>query len=381
MGVELTVNPDRLIWAITRSGKDTESLAESLPHIHEWLSGARRPTMAQLRLLAQKTSTPLGFFFLMEPPKNEDLPIPYYRTMVVGSPVKPSLDLMDTLKSMRLRQQWMREFLTSEGAEPIGFVGRARRDMPISAIVEILRDALGLTVDWAAKEPNWESSLHKLVIAAERAGILVVVNGIVGFNSHRPLDPEEFRGFALVDNYAPLIFINGKDSKAAQMFTIAHELAHIVLQQSAIFDLRNMQASEEPTEQLCNQVAAEFLVPSERLRKHFNVTIPLHILARRFKVSELVIARRALDLGLIKRDQFFEFYKAYRSRESVGRKESGGNFLSTARYRIGLPFSHAIIQAVREGTTLYSEAYHLTGLKGETFEKYAKFVANLGKDG
>jgi len=300
--------------------------------------------------------------------------------MVVKSPLRPSLDLIDTLKSMRLRQQWMREFLTSEGAEPISFVGRARRDMPISDIVEILRDALGLTVDWAADVPNWESSLHKLVTAAEQAGILVVVNGIVGFNSHRPLDPEEFRGFALVDNYAPLIFINGKDSKAAQMFTIAHELAHIVLQQSAIFDLRNMQASEEPTEQLCNQVAAEFLVPSERLRKYFNVTVPFHILARRFKVSELVIARRALDLGLIKRVQFFEFYKAYRGREIAGRKESGGNFLSTARYRIGLPFSRAIIQAVREGTTLYSEAYRLTGLKGETFEKYAEFVSNLGKD-
>jgi Zn-dependent peptidase ImmA (M78 family) len=332
-------------------------------------------------MLAQKTYTPLGFFFLTEPPTNDDLPIPYYRTMIAGNPLKPSIDLIDTLNNMRLRQQWMREFLTSEGVEPIGFVGRARRDMPILDIVKILRDALGLAVDWATEEQSWESALHKLVTSAERAGILVVVNGIVGFNSHRPLDPEEFRGFALVDNYAPLIFVNGKDAKAAQMFTIAHELAHVVLRQSAIFDLRNMQASEDPVEQLCNQVAAEFLVPSERLQRYFNVAMPIQVLSRHFKVSELVIARRTLDLGLIKRPQFFEFYEAYRSRESLGRKESGGNFHSTARYRIGLPFSHAIVQAVREGTTLYSEAYRLTGLRGETFEKYAKFIADVGKDG
>jgi hypothetical protein len=195
--------------------------------------------LAQLRLLARKTYTPLGFFFLTEPPTNGALPIPYFRTVVANHPIKHSIDLVDTVNNMRLRQEWMHEFLTAEGNPPIPFVGRARPDMPVSDVVEILRDALRFGVDWAAEERNWEAALHKLVATAERAGILVVVNGVVGFNSHRPLDPAEFRGFALVDNYAPLIFVNGKDAKAAQMFTIAHELAHVVLRQSAIFDLRD----------------------------------------------------------------------------------------------------------------------------------------------
>ncbi len=150
-------------------------------------------------------------------------------------------------------------------------------------------------------------------------GILVFVNGIVGNNTHLKLDVDEFRGFVLIDNFAPLVFVNGADAKSAQMFTLAHELAHVFVGSSAAFDLRNLESANEPTEQLCNQIAAEILVPENDAR-YISSNISkkeqiFQILARHFKVSELVAARRALDLNLISKPQFFDFYEAYLKRE------------------------------------------------------------------
>jgi Zn-dependent peptidase ImmA (M78 family) len=115
----------------------------------------------------------------------------------------------------------------------------------------------------------------------------------------------EFRGFVLVDEYAPLVFINGADGKAAQMFTLAHELAHVWFGRSAAFDLRDLQPANERTELACNSVAAEFLVPKTELQRSWPTLQqdpePFQAIARQFKVSALVGARRALDLQLISR--------------------------------------------------------------------------------
>lgn len=133
----------------------------------------------------------------------------------------------------------------------------------------------------------------------EGLGFLVMVNGVVGSNTHRKLDPREFRGFALADRMAPLIFINGADTKAAQIFTLAHELAHLWLGEAALDDVDLTSASEEGTERWCNQVAAEVLVPISAIVAEMtaedSVTTQIDRLARRFKVSTLVALRRLYD--------------------------------------------------------------------------------------
>ncbi len=98
---------------------------------------------------------------------------------------------------------------------------------------------------------------------------------------------------------------------------------------------------------------------------------PYQSVARQFKVSSLVAARRVRDLGLIDQIAFFKFYDEYTDREwhsSQQTQASGGNFWNTQKWRIGTHFGTAIFRAVKEGRLLYREAYKLTGLKGETFE-------------
>jgi Zn-dependent peptidase ImmA (M78 family) len=218
----------------------------------------------------------------------------------------------------------------------------------------------------------------------ENAGIIVVVNGIVGNNTHRKLDTEEFRGFVMMDDIAPLVFVNGADGKAAQMFTLAHELAHVFFGSSAAFDLREMFPASDPMEQACNRVAAEFLVPEQQIRQIWpsirSNSERFQLLAREFKISALVAARRALDLGLIVKKEFLTFYNDYLNderRKSIKRSD-GGDFYATQNLRIGRRFASAVVRAAKEGNLLYSEAYRLTGLYGKTFDRYA---ASLGMGG
>jgi Zn-dependent peptidase ImmA (M78 family) len=206
-----------------------------------------------------------------------------------------------------------------------------------------------------------------------------VVNGIVGNNTRRKLDRNEFQGFVLADEYAPLIFINGADFKAAQMFTLAHELAHLWLGRGGVVSFEEMQPVNNEVELFCNRAAAEFLVPAAELRGVWReaqeADEPFQFLARHFKVSPIVAARRALDLQLMSRQEFFEFYREYQEDERRQRRtSSGGDFYATQGTRIGERFASAVMRAVKEGRLLYRDAYRLTGLHGKTFDRYADYL-------
>jgi Zn-dependent peptidase ImmA (M78 family) len=106
---------------------------------------------------------------------------------------------------------------------------------------------------------------------------------------------------------------------------------------------------------------------------------PYRAIARRFKVSALVAARRLLDLDLINREAFFAFYRAYQDDEGrhKQRDKSGGSFWNNQSVRIGRRFGGAVVRAVSEGRLLYREAYALTGLKGKTFDRFVTQVSAL----
>ena len=183
----------------------------------------------------------------------------------------------------------------------------------------------------------------------------------------------EFQGFALVDEYAPLIFVNSADFVSAQMFTLCHELAHVFIGAAGVSRFEALQPSDHAIEQFCNRTAAEFLVPGDDLRRFWRDVgrrnDAYDAVARHFKVSQLVAARRAQDIELITRNEFLEFYERYLEDEHRRDRPSGGNFWNTQNTRIGRRFEEAVVRAVREDRLLYREAYALTGLKGETFEQ------------
>ncbi|WP_445399609.1 helix-turn-helix domain-containing protein [Zobellella sp. An-6] len=375
----VAVNPELVQWARKRAHLAIEDLAGRFPKLVYWERGEVLPTFKQLEDFAKATHVPFGYLFLPEPPQIP-MPISDFRTLgnqYVGS-VSP--DLLDTIYAMQRRQAWLRETRLECEAEHLAFVGSARLTDDPAAIGREMRRLLGLENGWAANVRTWQEAVSALRNSIESLGVMAVINGVVGNNTHRKLNVEEFRGFALSDDHAPLIFVNGADAKSAQMFTLAHELAHIWLGSagSGLSGFPGIFPDGGEVEAFCDRAAAEFLVPEAELRARWpevqRDAAPFETLARRFKVSPIVIGRRAMDLQLVDRQHFFDFYEAYTQQERRQKQVSsgGGDFYNNQNTRVGSMFAVHVIRAAREGRIGFKEAYELTGLNGGAFQEYAQ---------
>ncbi len=372
------IKPELLRWACERSRIDKTELDVRFPQLRAWVQGEKQPTFRQLEIFARTTHTPIGFLFLPEAPE-EKLPLRDFRT-TAGESSRPSADLLDTVYAMQRRQQWLRQERIDSDAGTVDVVGSARLiDDPV-AIGQEMRRMLGFENGWASRVSSWESAVSELRQAIERIGITVVINGVVGNNTSRKLDVREFRGFAVIDAHAPLIFVNGADSKSAQMFTLAHELAHVWLgsEGEGVSGFDGIFPGSGRIETFCDQAAAEFLVPAREMKEKWKevrgASDPFVQAARFFKVSPVVAGRRAMDLRLVNRETFFQFYRDYTGQQQQREKGAGGggDFYNNQNTRIGKPFALSVIHAALEGRLSFKEAYALTDLHGGAFQEYAR---------
>jgi len=377
----VSIKPEMLHWASERAGYELEGLTSRFPKLPEWISGDTKPTLKQLEKFAKAIYVPIGFLFLNEPP-SEVVPIPDFRTFdgqVVG---RPSPNLLDTIYTCQERQSWYREFAQMTRQNAREFIGSANMDMPAEAVADQIRQTIGFDLEARALCNTWEEALREFIKQADKSGILIMVSGIVHSNTRRKLDPNEFRGFALSDSLAPLVFINGADTKSAQMFTLAHELAHLWLNSSGLSNASVMPLRGFRREEVwCNAVAAELLVPLIALRPALitdeSVEAAKRRLSRRFKVSTLVILRRLLDVHWFDRNTFEQAWNAELAhlREIANRMGGGGNFYRSTVSRVSKRFTQAIVTNTLEGQTLYRDAFRMLGVKkNETFNQLGREV-------
>lgn len=374
----VAIQPEMFRWARDRARLDNLALLARFPRLEAWEAGEVQPTLRQLEDYARATHAPVGYFFLPEPPA-EPLPIPDFRTVADRAIARPSPNLLDMVYACQQRQDWYRDHAQVTGQSPLPFVGCLTLATPPVEAAAQLRQVLGFSVEARRACATWTEALRTFIEQADGIGVMVMVSGVVLNNNTRPLDPQEFRGFALSDALAPLVFINGADSKAAQMFTLAHELAHLWLGQTALSDVSAEAVPNNATEGWCNQVAAELLVPMEAFRAELMGDEPiadtLKRLARHFKVSSLVILRRLLDAGRIERAAFFAAYRVElaRLREIEARGTGGGDFYRTTAARVSKRFARALVESTLEGRTLFRDAFHMLGIaKTSTFNEFGR---------
>jgi Zn-dependent peptidase ImmA (M78 family)/transcriptional regulator with XRE-family HTH domain len=366
-------NKEILLWGIERAGFRLDEFLARESRVEEWLYGNKYPTVKQLETIANTLHFPFGYLFFDNPPQ-ETIDFPFFRTMADGAREvrNVSLNVYQTIQIVESRQEWLRDYFVENGNEPLEFVGRYNtKNNPLEVAADIRR-TLNLDELWANGCNTLEDALNYLTEVVEEAGIIVSFNGVVGNSTKRPIPVDECRGFVLVDDIVPFMFINNSDSKAAQVFTIAHELAHVWIGHSAGFDFRNLNPANDEKELFCDRVAAEFLVPAELFKSQWAKSHDFQKLNRFFKVSPIVMRRRALDLGFISKHDFFSFYNEYSAKQYHKQKESGGDFYLTTRKRISPTFAAHINNGVKSGRLLYKDAYRLTGMHGETFSKFFK---------
>ncbi|MCH9036091.1 MAG: ImmA/IrrE family metallo-endopeptidase, partial [Chloroflexi bacterium] len=302
----------------------------------------------------------------------------------------PSPAFLEVLYDALRKQEWYREHLESEEAPPLHFVGRFPISAETTTIATDIKNVLSIDDDLRNRVTSWGQFLTEFVRKAESIGVLVLRSGIVGSNTHRPLDVDEFRGFAISDNLAPLVFINSKDAKVAQIFTLAHELAHLWIGQSGI---SNLNYSKRPSQQenqidrLCDSVAAEVLVPVNDFITRWNdsntIDINVNILVRRYRVSALVILRRAWEYEKIEEEAYqTKLAELLRVRRSTGDESGGGNFYTNVIARNSGLFLTTLITATAEGRVPAKEAASLLNIaKLATLRKIESFVLESSVSG
>lgn len=382
------VKPELFRWARERSGETVATLAAKVHAKYpDWESGKAKPTLKQLEKVAARTRTGLGYFFLERPPEDK-VPIPDFRTGGGRQVARPSVDLLDTIYLCQLRQDWYRDHALSNGMQALPFVGSATLSDDAVQVGKKIRRKLGLGMRRGKSRRAWEHALGDLAKKAEGIGVMVMVSGIVNYNTRRKLEQNEFKGFALVDDLAPLVFVNGADCKAAQMFTLAHELANIWLGKSALSSpgMDNDSYKKGRREEIwCNKVAAEVLMPLQELSLDLpnkklspNDDLPgiIEGIARKHMVSYLVVLRRLCDVGFLSQAQFTtEYGRAMEQFKSVSSNESQVRFFNiTSRLRkTGRLFAKALVDDTVAGHTLYRDAFYLLGTFNiNTFHKIAE---------
>ncbi|HCX86672.1 MAG TPA: peptidase [Gammaproteobacteria bacterium] len=370
------INTDMLTWARERSGISVPDFARrcgiSEERLREWESGERKLTFNQAMRFAEKAHVPFGYLFLAKPPE-EVLPIPDLRTLEGQGVQRPSAELLDLVKLMMQRQEWYREYLQQHFAEANPYVGRASYSDSVESIVEDIRACLG--VEPHPTRGKWDDYYRDLVQRIESLGILVMRQGNLGHHS-RPLNVDEFRGFAIVDEYAPIIFVNHSDALGARLFTLIHELCHIWIGQSGISDGDTNTHRQE--EVLCNAVAAEFLVPAQEFRALWQQDSEswednLPPLEAHFHVSTWALARRALTLNFISEQEYGRYIFEQKMRHEQRKGSGGPTYYQTKKAQISRQFSQAVVGEALSGQLLLRAAGELLGgIKPGKIETFAR---------
>lgn len=377
MPTRVDVAPEVVRWVLRVTNADDETLRRRFK-IDEWLSADRRPTIKQLEDFAKAAGVPFGYLLLPQPP-TWTLPVPDFREGF-RSPEPPSADLIAVVGMSQRRQDWYRDHALALGVEPLDFVGSAAELEPAPAAA-LIRGALGFEV--SARHGTWADTRKALLLAFEELGGLTVATSMVDNNTHRLLDENEFRGFALVDDIAPLVFVNTHQTLNGQIFTLAHEFAHVWRGASGIGNENLRVAAQSEVERWCNAVASEVLVPRSELDyRHARVadeplTVALDALAHDFRCGTLVVLQALHRTGIRRITDYEATYDsevARLRRLSQDRRSSpGGDHYNNQPFRIGERLSRALVADALEGRTPISQAMRLMSIKSvSTFNEYAR---------
>lgn len=365
----IVFNKDMLSWAMRRANVTSEQFGALQSSVDSWLNGAKKPTINQTRELSKKLGVPFGYFCLSEPPK-DNLNLPDFRT-VGGHLVKDiSLGLRKTIQHAKECQEFLSEFFEENDYPAFRYKNALSVEMDAAQGAEVLRRILGMRKIVSHPEENYRDLCSRI----ERVGVLVQKNRMVLNSSREQLNPKEFRGFALFDEYAPLIFINENDFNKAQIFSLIHEFCHLLLGVTGLSgEPLGSDQDRNKIEKFCDKVAVEYLVPKEEFETEWHLLrqsendleAAIKEAARKFGVSFWLALRRAQELFLISRD-FFNHQMTYLLNVAPRQKTTGHpSYTRVQTARMGRVLVDAAVIAAHAGTISYNEAMRLTLLSQE----------------
>lgn len=389
-GLEAPVNPQLLIWARETAGLSVDDAAKKMNIAPAKLEGVeaghegQHLTFSQLKTAATAYKRPVAAFFLPEPPAVRHRPLHDFR-LHQDAPLGYSPRLNFEIRSAQAHRDDLIE-LAAEMDEDVGRFGSSlQRDTAPNRAAAYVRELIGIDIDTQLRWRSPETALKCWKAALEHLGILIFEA------SNIPLS--EMRGFSIPSDELPIIVLNGGDTHTGRVFTLFHEITHLLLNDGGVCDLYVPNDDKSPDmalEMYCNAVAAEFLVPEAVLRRiapgngiaDWNEE-SLSTLARTFSVSREVILRRLLTLGRTTKAFYQEMREQYkiefeRAKEAARNKpnKAGPSPSVMAVRNLGKPFVRTVLEAYSQEKISLSKVSDYLGVKVRHLDRIGQLVGS-----
>lgn len=387
MTTRAPITPDVICWARETAKLSVAEAAAAIGRpesdIIAWEDGSLQPTMPQARKAAHVYKRPLAVFYLPAPPKGWQV-LRDFRTLPMDEPREYSAELSYLMREAVSRQEWLREFLIEDGSDPLKFIGSATTSTNVLSLAQAIRSQLGITTEACCTCRSRDEALGLWMAKAEEAGVFLFREGSVGC--------VEARGFVLADEYAPFIFLNSSDAKVAQIFTLAHELVHLWINEPGVSNLETRGSSPdksaESIEVFCNAVAGYLVLDQAAFEQSYKLrdrsrAIKEHIesLSSHFKVSREVVARRLLEMGELTqktyaalRRQYHEEWLEFREQERLRQKsrETGPSYYRVLVSKNGKAYTRTVLSAYYSGAVSGRTTSELLNVKINNLPKLAE---------
>lgn len=384
------ITPSVIKWAREKAHYSLDVSAKKIgvapEKLKEWENGKNLPTMTQARKMSQVYRRPLAVFYLPHPPKDFPL-LKDFRT-IEGRLPQYSPPLVFLMRQIQERQVWLREYLKEQGHEQLKFIGSDSLQSSSKTLSKnIIKTLWGSEKEYSQiilKNESIHSLLNNWFVRCEEKGVFI--SRTSNLNSHNVIQVKEARGFVISDKYAPFIFVNSGDSKSAQLFTLLHELAHLWLDVSGVPDHFSVswKSRSSSVEFLCNQTAAEILMPEEKIKSYPKIKKleeakkNIEENYKKFPVSRLAFLVRLKSFSLLNntvfkglKEQYIKEYELYKIKQKKKMKsaEGGPNSNLLKIYSNGENFTKIVAFSYKEGLISGREASGLLDMKLNRMEK------------
>lgn len=376
--VRALVNPKMLKWARKSARLRTDEAAKKIgvseDSVRAWESDELKPTINQARTASKVYGRPLAAFYLSDIPKDYAIIKDFRRISDQKIAEEYPYKLIMLIRDMQDRQAWVKDILKELAENRLGFVKSAALSTPPTQLSEEIRKKLKITVDDQLNWKDMNSALNTWIHKVENNRMFVSQTSKQG-----TIDVSDARGFALVDSFAPFIFLNAKDSLGGRIFTLAHELVHIWLGESGVtgesfFGIAN--SHEEKIETYCNKVAGLVVFPDNVFSQHFkginhekDALNKINSISKKLFISRAVVARRLLDKSIISKSKYQELHNKYIKDWKDNQPGGGGNYYTNQSRAISKSFIRIVVNAYDRGRITGSEASGLVQTKLNNFSK------------
>lgn len=379
------INPDLFVWARKQVNADPEMLARragtSLDILKKWEKGEKRPTHRQLHKAADALGRSVAFFYLNEPPEEEQ-PRLEMRRVYARPPEKDSYEFSRQVHECMQRRALAIELYELLEEEPSRFTLRFELSQSPEDIATEIRKRLAVSVEDQFSWKGDYEALKRWRQALEKIDVLVFQT--------EALPLEQARGFAVFKEILPIVAFNSYDSVRGRIFTLLHEFAHVLLGES-VLHTRSVYESKQQVERWCNQLAAAILVPAESLKNRPEILEKgssaswaekeVTRLARKYWVSPSALIRRLKNFGYISSASFNKLRKKFDARRSTPvkkqKKSKGGSHFNNVLARMGTKIPNLAFEGFNSGVLSTRDLSNIMGTRVASLGEFEEKITGV----